>query len=92
MKAEGNQTVTNCHGLKMLAEIFAKSIWRMKQFLERYLKTSKKVFSKVTHVISNEERNLPIGANTKNFHVVTLLRMTFCKSLKQSQNFCLIGG
>ena len=89
MKTEGNQIVTNCNGLKMLAPD-GKMRRTNETMLTRntcYFKTSKEV-----HVISNGERNLQIDANTKDSHAASLFRMIFYRSLKQSQNICLIGG
>ncbi len=41
LKAEGNQTVTNCHGLKMLAKAFPKYIGRTEQLLKYHFKVPK---------------------------------------------------
>ena len=94
MREEGNKTVTNCNGLKMLAPDgkMRKTDETMLNRNTCYFKTSKMVFSKVIHVISNGERNLQIDANIKDSHVVSLLRMTIYRPLKQSQSICLIGG
>ena len=72
MKVERNQTVTNCHGLKILSP-------------EGKMR---KIDEKVVHVISNGERNLQMDANIKDSYVVTLLRMTSFKYFKQSINIC----
>ncbi len=87
LKAEGNQTVTNCHGLKMPAQN-GKMRKTDKTMINRntcYFKNSKKIFSKVVHIISNGERKHLIDANTKNSHIALFLRITFYRPFKQFQ-------
>ena len=91
---EGNQTVTNCNGLKMLAPDgkMRKTNETMLTRNTRYFKILKEALLNVVHVISNGERNFQIDANTKDSHVASLLKIIFSRPLKQFQVICLIRG